>query len=327
MAPRKSSNDNPLLSALRFVALAQSPEGTPFATHCRFIQGHLIAFDGILAAGVWLGEGQYPDICPNTFQLITALDKATDANAITFLADNIAVKTAKFSANVQCLQSADLQFVGPDALAYGLTDAFRDALVSAAIFTKEGAQRVAYASVITRNGSCMGTNGRAFIEVWHGQAMPDNLILPKTFIDVLEKCKKKIVGFGFSETSFTIWFDDHSWIKTQLYSEQWPSVDLILAWCETARQIEVPKALWEAVHAVAPFSKDKTVYFRNERCFSHPDDNVGASFKCDIGVAANFDFRDLQELQKVITSIDFAGNDRAAIFFGKGVRGAISRRS
>lgn len=314
-----------ILEKLRFVAIAQSDTGSPNQTHCHFSATTLTAYDGILAAGIMLSDIM-PDICPNTFQLIKALEKANDVSAMTFENNAITIKTNKFRAIVECIPTTDLFPIIPDMGQYPLNDDFRRAANLASIYTKEGAQTVVGASVMLRNGSIVGTNGVALIEVWHGNSMPPGLIVPMTFINALDKVKKPIKSFGFSETSLTIHFEDYSFLKTQLYSEPWPNVDMFLAYTDTGQYVEINKEFFSAVKTVSVFSDDHRIYFDADLIKSHRDSGVGAEYKIKgIPAEQSYNYKNIMPLEGLATHIDFEGNDRVTCFRGDKLRGVLAK--
>lgn len=322
----KAKEEIDFLKALRFVSKAQQPIGNPHQTHCRIVGRQIIAYDGILAAGYPTSD-EVPEACPHTFQLIAALERANDASAVTFENQVITVKTSKFKAAVPCLSSYDLIYISPDVCAYQLTDTFAVAAKQAAMFTREGAQTVVAASVKTRNGSIVGTNGQALIEVWHGSPTPEELIIPKSFVDAISKTDGKIVGFGYSETSLTIWYENGSWLKTQLYSEQWPSIDRFLAYTETAHAEDIDKDFWTGVHSVAAFSEDGDVYFLDGFVCSHVSTAKGAEYKLKGGpLKQSYSFKTILALEGIATKFDWNGNESVSCFFGEKLRGVLAKK-
>ena len=322
-APRKAKEEIDVLTALKFVQRAQKETGNISETHSRIINGYVIAFDGILSAGFPI-QTPLPDICPNTYQFIHALERANEASALTFENNIITVKTSKFKAVVPCIPSTDMQFVIPDPCLYPLTDSFSAAAKKAAIFTKEGAQTIVGSSVYLRNGTVVGTNGQVLLEVWHGTPTPDGLIVPKDFIDAVSKVLIKIVGFGFSADTFTIWFENGAWFKSQLYRDPWPNFVDILAHTETAVPVEIPKDFWEGVKSVAPFSEDGRIYFDDGFICSHSNKSKGADYKVKgITAGLSFNHKFIMALSEIAATIDFASNDRMVPFFGENVRGVI----
>lgn len=331
-ATSKKKEESPLLSALRFVSVAQAETGEPYKTHCRFINGYVVAFDGVLAAGHPAADVE-ANICPHTYRLINALEKATGAFSLSVLDTlQINIKTDKFRALVPAVSPDLIQFVGPDPYGWPLNDDFKTAADIATMFTTEGATVVAYAAGLTRDGSIVGTNGLVFIEARHGNPTPPGLIIPKQFFAALSKIGKKIVGFGFSQYSFTVWFDDNSWLRTQLYvNEVFPSLDLVFAWADTARPTEIPKGMFDAIKAVTPFNEFGSIYFGEGEVRSHPTDDQGASHvvKGVLPTFGAYTAKHLLALEGIAHKFDFTGNERAAIFYNEtnSVRGAIAKRT
>lgn len=323
---RAKPSDNPLLTALRFIEMAQEKEGAKHQTHCRIMPQGIVAYDGVLAAGIPHSD-ELPEICPNTYTLIHALDRARGSIAVTVEDGRMTIKASKFKAVVPVLSPLDLEYVGPDAAQYPINDDFRVALSKASVFTKENAQTVVAASVITRNGSVVGTNGNVVVEAWHGIPTPPGLIIPKRFIEKLEKTKKKISHFGYSETSFTIWFDDNSWLRTQLYVEKWPDIDMILSLTETAVPQDLPKDFWEGMKILEPFAKENNrVWFTSKGIRSSPHEGDGAEYAVkDLPDGQTYNMKYLLTLEPLVSKFDWTSSDRAAIFYGENIRGAISR--
>lgn len=332
MAPRKKKEESPLLSALKFVALAQRDKGPTYQTHCRIFNPEqnktiAIAYDGILAVGVELPE-ELPDCCPNTLTFIHALERAKGNTATTITESQVIVKTSKFRAVVPSVGPADLHMIYPDPAQYPLNDEFKRALIEASALTKEGAQTVVQASVMTKNGSIVGTNGHVIIEAWHGIPTPPGLAIPKAFIQALEKVNKKIERFGLSDISFTVWFDDGSFIKTQLYSERWPDIDSVLNELNGAKPTEMSRDFWEGVKTVAPFSQDGYIYLGDGEIRSHRDTEIATSYKCK-GVPDNIsmNIRFITSIEDLIKTVDFDHSERLTVFFGDKIRGAMIKSS
>lgn len=332
MAKRTTKKDeSPVLAALRFVSLAQQAEGTaPYQSHCRFMNGQLVAFNGILAAGIAV-EADF-EINPNTFHLIKALERATDNHSVSLLdSGSLVVTTRKLRVVVPCIDQAGLPFITGDPKQYPLNDNFRIAATAALTFTAEGATTIAYAAGITRDGSIVGTDGRVFIEAWHGIPTPPGLILPKQFFKALEKVQKSIVGFGFSNASFTVYFDDQSWLRTQLYlNETMPNFDNVFAWCDAGIYDEIPKDWYTAIEAVAPFSPNGRFHVEDDAISSHGVEGLGATYKFKgIEPAGQFVAQQFTSMKNYLTKIDLRSNERAVLFLGKTgdimIRGAIAK--
>lgn len=328
----KKTEESEIVAAVRFASLAQQAEGSTNQVHCRLTGSQIIAYDGILATGTALESGEI-QICPNTIQFLRALERAKDKYSLTLLDDgNIVVTTSKFRAIIQCVGANDLPWIGPDPKQWPLSDNFRIAAEAAGIFTAEGATAVQYAALTTLDGSIVGTNGRVLIEAYHGIPTPPGLIIPKQFFIALNKVQKPLAGFGFTETSFTVHFEDDSWIRTQLYVNERPlPIDTMIGWLNTARRSELPKEFFTAIEAVAPFSPEGRFYIGNDAITSHANDEQGASFKLKgIEPSGSYLAAFFMKLKPHMHTVDLHSNDKVAVFYGNPedtvkVRGIISK--
>ena len=328
--PKKApAEDTGLLAALKFISVAQHDVGTVYQTHCRFTPmndtNYVVAFDGILAAGHPVQE-EIP-ICPHTHRLINALERVAGAVSMTALdTKQLVIKSDKFRAVVSCLGDGDLTYTWPDPPQWPLNDAFKVAANVASIFNTEGGQTVMAASIVTRDQSLIGTTGQVVIEAWHGVPMPPGLIIPVSFVKALNKVTKPITRFGFSEGSLTVFFEGDAWLKTQLYQEQYPNVDKVLAYTETAKPVPLAKDVLEGVKAVQSFAETPQVWLGGGKVHSHNDPDQGACYEAKNAVASvSINSKHLLALADIITQIDYTGNEIVIPFFGDKVRGAFAR--
>jgi hypothetical protein len=320
----KAKEDSALLKALRFIQVAQDDIGNVMQTHCRFANGFVIGFNGVIAAGHRVAEEM--SVCPRTYQLIYALERAGGVHSLTLLDSKmLAIKTNKFKALITCHGDGDLTKQMPDEPRWPLTNAFKDAAMLAGTLNTDGAQTVMAASVITTaDRTVIGTIGTVLIEAWHGIDMPPGLIIPKSFIVALSKVAAPITHFGYSDSSLTVWFDDNSWLRTQLYLANYPDVSRVLAHTEAARPIPLPADFFEALRAVAPFCEAGQVWCDEKSIRSHQSADKGASYDCPtITGPLSFNQKHMIALEPLIKKIDLYTNPDVICFFGDKVRGAF----
>lgn len=331
--PKKRNGEaqpvNAMLDALKFVSYATKEIGAPFETHVILGNQWAIATNGVVSIGHQIIEEI--QACPHTFRLIDALASCAEAYSITQLdAGRLAVRSGKFRAVVPCIEPALAQLPFPDPPVAAIDDRLRAALETVGVLAAEGAQHVLTASVLLRAGSALATNRHVIFEAWHGIDLPPGLVVPKAAIVALSKVAKPLARFGYSQTSATFYFDDGSWLKTQLYNEQWPaSVDRILngqvnAW-------PVPVDFWKAVDAIEPFSDEGKIFFNGKELRTHPDEGTGASYEVS-GIPTGVCFNEayLKLIKPLAKQIDFCvkrdvdKNGYMLVFFGDNVRGCIA---
>lgn len=331
--PRSKSQsppNNQLLSALQFCSVVTEKLGAAYETHIGIKNNWTIAFNGIVAAGSPIVESL--TCYPHNLLLVEALSKCDDNYSLTQL-DNgrLSVKSGKFKAIVPCLDPDLMQSAEPDPQIVGLNNTFRDAVEAVGVLASEYAQHVLTASVLMNGSSVISTNRVMLMEYWHGLDLPPNIPLPKQFVAALVKCKKDLSGFGYSRNSATFYFSDGSWLRTQLYSDEWPDVSRILD--RKANLWSIDPTFFKALDSVAPFSEDGNVYSELNLLKSHADIALGASYECS-GIPNGFIYpiKQLKIIQPFVKKVDFYAkgvhdSSYCLVFEGDFARGVISGRS
>jgi hypothetical protein len=240
-------------------------------------------------------------------------------------AARLSVKAGRFRAVVACAPDAVLANVAPDPQHGEATNALRDALTILAPFVTENGTHVATSSVLLRaGGTAAATTGFLLIEVWHGVALPCDLVVPKVFVAALCATKKDILCYGYSATSFTVYFTDKSWVKTQLWDSRWPDVDRLLNSVTAPKPL--PDGFFVGLSSVLPFIVDNRVRLVGDRIQSHIDEGIGASYTLDtLNGRGVYNAKFIKMLDGVAKSVDFSSNNTITYFYGDGIRGAISK--
>lgn len=318
-----------LLQALSFCAVVSEKLGTPFETHIGLKNKWAIAFNGVIAAGSPIEEEIY--CYPHNLMLMEALSKCDESYSFTQL-DNgrLSIKSGKFKAIVPCLDPSLMQEALPDPQIVGITNKFKDAVEAVGVLANENAQHILTASVLMSGQTVISTNRVMLLEYWHGLDLPPNIPLPKQFVAALVKQKKNLTGFGFSNCSATFYFEDGSWLRTQLYNDEWPDVSKILN--REANLWTIDINFFKALEAVTPFSTDGNIYFNNGKLNSHPNENAGASYEC--GGLPNdviYPAKQLAIMKQYVKKIDYRAqgihdSSYCLVFQGDYCRGVISGR-
>lgn len=321
---RKPNNktENTLLTALQFVANAQRGAGAVEVTHCRLFGGYAMASNGILSAAHALTE----DIqaAPHTYTLVEALEQAPGPTNLTLIdSERLSVRSGDFQALIPCIDPASLPVVTPDAAVSLCAVPLKDALDIVGTLVVEGAEKIVNASVQMRSKSCISSNGNVILEAWHGIEMPPLQIVPKTFITALNKIKKIIVRFGCSENSFTIWFEDGSWLKTQTYprTTELPNLDMFLD--VPTNPVPVPKGLFDVAKRLEPFSQDGQIYFTADGARVANGMNYAIDQVKNMPVGLSFSIKALLSIAPFAKTIHFNAANGITLFFSDSVRGAI----
>lgn len=329
--PRGSKNKkamfvNTLAEAVRFISCAQKPVGNEVDTHCMMFNNWIVATNGVVTAAHPLQD----DIraCPHTMMLLAALDNCDAPFGITQPHhQRLVVTCGEFRAEIPCALFESLPMMAPDAAQWLVDGRLLDALGIVAPLVADNASTVVQAAVQLCGRSVRATDTEVILEAWHGIDMPPGILIPKAAANAWIKCGKKPIRFGYSAESLTLWYEDGSWIKTQLFSNAaMPDMDAMLN--SKNNPWPVPKHLFEAAASITPFSTSGIVYFEEKGIMrtKNVDTLLLANVTVD-GLPAGlaFKLKSLKLIAPHCKSIDFTSNSRFAMFFGESVRGIIAK--
>lgn len=328
MPPRKSKSKaatNNILEAIQFVGSVLQEKGTPNETHILLNNNWAVAFNGIIAAGAKVALPIRA--APNYYLFEKALAKSGEYE-IEATQDKLTIKSGKFKAIIPCIDPIYIGVSSIDPNTHNIDDEFKKGLEITGALASENGQTIHYASILMNGKSLVSTeNGVMLFEYWHGCDLPAGIAIPKALVGPLIKTNKKLVGFGHSASSVTFYFEDESWLRSQLYSEQWPDIGRVLN--VPSNPIDTPKDLWEAVSIVAPHSTDNLVYFDNDILRSHADNGLGASYEvAGLPRGPIFNIKQLMFIKDYAKKIDFfAEGGKLTMWAGDRCRGAIAGRT
>lgn len=325
MRKKIKSKQEGLLAALYFISLAQVKESEQlYKSHCILHNNQALSYSGVLTIGHKIEETF--EICPNTYKFISALENCEKELSITEMEGKLSIKSGKFTATVPCWHEA-MPKLEPDLPICEINNSLREGFELISDFTTDNdKKRIVECSILLKANSMIATDGVIMLEYWHGINLPE-IVLPKVFISAIMNTNKNITHFGYSKNTCTFWFEDKSWIKTQLYDEEWPDVTKILNVATNAE--ELPKGFFEALNKIHSFSEgketEKKVFFGKDKLQSHRNEIEGAS--CEVfGIkpGAGFNIKRLKRVEKCIKTVDFYTHS-AMYFFNndKKVRGCL----
>lgn len=330
--PKGSTNKKgtvDIAAAVDFVSLASSAKIPGYAAHVQFVDGQLLGFNGILSAGTKCEQAF--NICPHTDLLKRAIKKCGKIINFNEISDNVlSVTSDKFRAVVPCVPLVEMPDVEPDVNIAVIDDRIVKGFDVLGPLVKDDAKTVLEASILLQANSMVATDKVIMCEYWHGNSLPPNLIVPKTFINAVLASKKKLIGFGWTEgKSITFHFEDGSWLKTQLFQEGWPDWLPIIN-IET-HPVTFDQSIFDAVEKVAEFSPDGIVYFSQGAVRSHDDMVQGASCEAplDLMAGAAFNAKKFLFLRDKCDAAELNGQHRALFTFSSDppMRAVLATRS
>lgn len=331
-ARRPKATANPaasLLVALKFVAVAQKKAGTVQQQFGMISGNWAAASNGVLTVATKVEEDL--TACPHTYQLIDALSKVGEDLSITQLSPTaLAVVSGAFKALVPCVAFGDFEITGPDERCAVIDDRIKAAFEAVLPLATDGAQHAHLAAVLLQAGSAVATNGHVLVEYWHGIDLPPGLLIPKASAVAIAKADKTLTGFGFSSSSATFWFEDGSFIKTQLFAERYPNYQTVFD-CESVNPWPLPDEFYKAVRAIESFSRNGIVFFENGFLSSNERETEASTYKIEgLPEGMGFNAKLLLAVEHGFKNVHFDAEKNKAYFFGENLRGVlmgIDRRS
>lgn len=310
------------LQSLTFVSKAQSKLGVPYQTHCVIKNGILSAFDGVITIGVACKFDF--EACPHTMSLIDAIKNCASDVSITQLNNCVlSIKSGKFKASIQCHPSDNMICIAPDPKIATIDNRILDAFNAVVNIVSETAAKECLAGVLLQCNSVLATNGALVVEYWHGINLPSGLLLPKKFVKSVIDSDKNLTGFGYSPNSVTFYFEDDSFIRTNLYQSPFPQTDPIFNGC-LGEPLPLPEEFFKAVSSIGKFTEFGKVYFVEDKVSSTKTPSLGASYEVEClpnGMAFNANY--IKLIENYCESAHFDTNGHTMYFFSSKVRGAL----
>lgn len=311
-----------LIRGLDFISVCQKKAGPVGLQFCKISSGWVAASNEILTVAHPVAEDL--EACPNTLQFLDALKEAgkDESLSITQLTANaLAVTSAAFRGLIPCVGPEAIQIPAPDPVAGQMGESVKAALRACGALVTEGAQFVAFAAVLLKPGVAVGCTGQSLIEYWHGVDLPGDMLVPKSAALAVANVDQPLIGFGFSHSSITFYFENGAFIKTQLYSERYPDYQALFG-VESYNWWPVPKEFFQGLEALEPFGNGYA-FFENETLYSDESKDLASSYKVE-GLPGEmaFNIRQLLKLKGRIEQMHFEPEKHKIIFKGENCRGA-----
>lgn len=321
---KKEKKINPaigLIEALKFVSVCQKKAGDQQVQFCVINNRWIAAGNEVLTVATPIAE----DFAANahTMQLIDALKQCKDDLQVVVLNEGcLSIKSGDFTGLVPCIGDGILNIDGPDGTCAAISDALKPALLSAASLTVENAPNEFLAGVLLQANSCVGTNGSAILEYWHGINLP-TMLVPRQAAVAIGKCDKVLVGFGYSGQTATFWFEDGSFIKTRLYEPKYPNYAMFLD-VEGINAFPLPDGLFEAVKLIEPFCTTGNIFFNEGFIYSDDLKTNASSYKLEgVPDQTAFNVKMFLALQPYAKQAHFFKEHKKVFIFGDNVRGCL----
>lgn len=323
-AAKKETNS--LLDAVKFCAGGFNENGETYSTHAMIWGGYISTYNGIVMYGHKVDTTL--QACPHYGLLLKAL-KATDGAAVQITQldlRRIQIKQKGFRTVVPCLDDYGLVTrTAPDTPISVLDSRIREGFETMKQIVNKRGDTVMQSSVLVGNGFMVACDNVMLGHYWHGLGFPE-VAVPADFVDAVLKVAKPLVSFGYTPgQSLTFYFDDGSFIRTQLYAEQYP--DWTKAMPEHFEGLQqLPDDFFTALDKIEPFlGKDQSHVYMSENLFhTQADPDQGTAVDCPglLDAPSALDVDRLLKLKGIITHIDTVHREKCR-FVGENFRGVL----
>lgn len=314
-----------MLETFKFVQGAVSTKNfIPEMKHFVVRDGRVTGFNGVLALS---SPVDFDLACaPKAVPLVKAIGSCTEVVSIGLTpANRLRVQSGKFRAYIECAELEGMPQHEPQGEVIEFDgEAMLAAIAALSPFVGNDASRPWTNGILLRGQSAFATNNVCLVEYWLGVQLPFTVNIPMAAIREMTRIGQPPVHAQVSPHSITFHYEDGRWLRTQLYSTDWPDLGKILDQANNAAP--VPEGLFEALDMVKPFlDADGAVHFAGGCVRTSTEEELGGV--CEVpGLPDTGIYRHamLKLLDGVAQQIDFAAYPAPLIFYGDRLRGAIT---
>lgn len=311
-----------MIEALKFVQGAVARKDYVQAlTHFSIAGGFIRGFNGMIALCSPIDLDL--EITPKATQLVKAIQACRGTVQLNMTpAGKLAVKSGSYRAFVECTEEP-YPAVEPDGVMYPLPIPILPILKKLTPFVADDDSRRWARGILFRGQSAFATNNVVIVEYWIGEALPVEVCIPKPAIQELLRIGNEPSSMQVGDKSITFHYPDGRWLRTQMYSADWPDVQIVLD--RVSNQKPFPDGFFQALKDVEPFVNDHNhLHLLGTAISTVPVLGSGASVEmsiCDIGV---YNIEQLALLEGIADTIDFEMYPAPCLFYGDRVRGALA---
>lgn len=290
--------------------------------HFAIADGRVRGFNGTLA----LSSPIPFDInCnPNAEQLIKAVSKCNDTIQLSLTkAGRLSVKSGVFKAFIDCVQG-ETNHVEPEGEIVQLDgEMLMKGVDAVAPFIGSDASRPWANGVLIKGSSIFATNNVTLVEYWLGSEFPISVNIPRAAVREMQRIGEAPLFAQVTTNSLTLHYEGERWLRTQLFSTEWPDLSRVLN--RESKPTAIDERIFEGLESVKSFvDKLGTIYLMPNELRTHLDEMEGAGFAMDgFGFEGKYNIDMLNLLKGVATTVDWSGYPGPCMFFGDRMRGAI----
>lgn len=316
-----------MLKELKFVMGAISRKDlVPAMKHFAIEKGMVRGYNGTIALCSPIPFDI--DCYPRADLLIKAIAECDETIVLSLTgAGRLSVKSGTFKALIPCVEKSEVH-LEPEGTAVSCNGAaLLQAFKVLEPFIGDDASRPWANGILLKERSAFATCNVILCEYWLGDHFPHVVNIPSVAIREVVRVNEAPTYLQMSPNSITFHFGDGRWIRSQLFSTEWPDINKVLE--RPSEPTTVDERIFEVLPRLRPFL-DKTgkVIFEVGIVKTHQGEDEGSSVEIDgCTMQGIYTLEMLYLLKGVAKQADFTTYPAPCMFFGDIVRGAIIGRS
>lgn len=318
-----------MLEALKFVMGGVSKKDmVPEMKHFAIEKGRVRSHNGMLALCSPIPFDI--DCYPKADLLIKAIANCEETVQLSMTpAGKLRVVSGPFKALVSCIENSHVHLEPSGEMVQVDGEELFRAFKVLEPFIGDDASRPWANGILLDGQSAFATCNIVLAEYWLGFIVPKKVNIPAVAIREVVRVGRAPSHLQMDENSVTFHYDDGCWIRTQLFSTEWPDLSKVLN--RSCNATPVDTRIFDALKKIKNFV-DKTglvVFTANKVSTSFKEEDEGAEIDLPSSTMLGAYTREmLLLLQGVAEQADFTTYPAPCMFFGGRVRGAIvGRRS
>jgi len=311
-----------MLKELKFVQGAVAKKDLlPAMTHFAIENSQVRSYNGVIALSSPLPFAI--DCKPKADMLVKAISNCSEVIELSMTgAGRLKIQSGSFKAFIDCVEG-ETPHVLPEGQKIEVTgEQLLKAFKTLYPFIADDASRPWSNGVLLSGQSAFATNNVCLVEYWLGVQLPFKVNIPYQAVRELIRINEAPTHIQLTDNSITFHYENNRWIRSQLYSTEWPDLEKILS--KQVSPSPINKSIFEGIEAVASFcDKSGRIFFCGNSLKTHTDEGLGATFDCEnLPSDGIYNIEMLKLLKPVVTTIDWRYPD-ASLFYGENLRGAI----
>lgn len=297
----------------------------PAMKHFAIESGRVRAYNGILAL-----SSPIPfdiDCYPKADMLYKAIANCEETVTMALTpGGKLSVKSGPFRALINCVEKSEvhLEPTGKEITCNG--DVLLKAFQILEPIIGDDASRPWANGVLLRGESAFATCNVVLCEYWMGTAFPHVVNIPAAAVREVIRIGEAPSKLQMDDNSISFLYEDGRWIRTQLFSTEWPDLAKVLE--KQCDATDVDKRIFDAMVKLKPFvDKSSRVIFKPGIVSTHDTDEEGGHIELEGSVMQGiYSLEMLSLLKDIALQADFTTYPKACLFYGDRLRGAIVGR-